>query len=80
MRRSRASPGRGTGSGTTKIQTNESRIQSVVERNGTNTNSVQLTPGPMVIGAPSLDTEALPKSLLHVGSVDGVFYAVEVPF
>jgi outer membrane protein assembly factor BamB len=47
---------------------------------GTNTNSVQLTPGPMVIGAPSLDTQALPKSLLHVGSVDGVFYAVEVPF
>jgi len=33
----------------------------------------------VVIGAPSIDSQATPKALLHVGANDDVFDAVEAP-
>jgi outer membrane protein assembly factor BamB len=46
---------------------------------GSIVNPVDLDPGLLVIGAPSLDLGQTPY-MLHVGSVNGVLHAVQIPF
>jgi outer membrane protein assembly factor BamB len=59
----------GQGAGVLELRLDHSEVRK---------RSLESVPG--VLGAPSLDTQATPSMLLHVGSISGVFYAVEVPF